>query len=66
MKCMKQPSGLEYDAYMLCYIDDVLTIAHDAEDDLKKIDKYFGLKQGSLGDPKQSIPWSKGEKDENG
>ena len=56
LKPMVRPSdGLEYYSYVLCYVDDVLAIGHDAEDVLKKIDKYFGLKPGSLGDPKQYL-----------
>ena len=44
-------NGELYYAYMLNYVDDVLSIAHDAEANLKRIDKYFKLKPGSLGDP---------------
>ena len=52
MKPMVRPDNGElYYAYMLNYVDDVLSIAHDAEADLKRIDKYFSLKPGSLGDP---------------
>ena len=56
MKPMVRPDdGLQYYAYVLCYVDDVLAIGHDVENVLKMIDKYFGLKPGSLGDPNQYL-----------
>ena len=52
MKPMIRPDdGAEYWAYILCYVDDVLSISHDADAVLKRLDKYFKLKPGSLGDP---------------
>ena len=48
---VRPDDGHEYYAYILCYVDDVLSIAHDAENVLKPLDKYFELKPGSLGDP---------------
>ena len=37
---------------MLLYVDDCLCIHHDAERELGKLDKYFMMKPGSIGDPK--------------
>jgi hypothetical protein len=37
---------------VLIYVDDILTISHDAmAHQLNKIDLYFKMKKGSIGDP---------------
>ena len=36
---------------MLLYVDDVLCINHDAMSKLRKINKFFKMKEGSIGDP---------------
>ena len=37
---------------MLClYVDDVLMAHHDALTALRDIDKFFKMKEGSIGDP---------------
>ena len=52
MMAMVHPlDGSEYYAYVLVYIDDVMVIHHDAEAVLLRIDKYFKMKPGSIGDP---------------
>ena len=52
MKPMTDPSnGKKYYSYVLCYVDDVLVIHHDAMSVLKKIDKYLKMKPSSMGDP---------------
>ena len=38
-------------SYILCYVDDMLVVHHDAMTTLMKIDKYFKLKPSSIGDP---------------
>jgi hypothetical protein len=43
--------GVAYYAYILCYVDDILSIAHNAEDVLRWLNKYFMSKPGSLDDP---------------
>eukprot|EP00804_Cyclotella_cryptica_P012025 CCRYP_004483-RA/>CCRYP_004483-RA protein AED:0.49 eAED:0.49 QI:0/-1/0/1/-1/1/1/0/77 len=48
---VRPDDGVAYYAYILCYVDDILSIAHNAEDVLHRLDKYFMLKPGSLGDP---------------
>ena len=45
------PDGDEYYSYILCYVDDVLVVHHDAITTLIKIDKYFKPKPSSIGDP---------------
>ena len=40
-----------YYAYILCYVDDILCIHHDALSVLTEIDKYMPLKPTSVGDP---------------
>ena len=36
---------------MFLYVDDVLYIHHDGESTVRIIDKYFTMKEGSIGDP---------------
>jgi hypothetical protein len=43
--------GFEYYAYILIYVDDMLSISHEALHDMRKIDYYFKMKKESLGDP---------------
>jgi hypothetical protein len=43
--------GFRYYCYVLIYSDDFLAIHHDAVAILKKVDKYFKMKAGSIGDP---------------
>ena len=43
--------GYEYYIYVLLYINDCLTIHHDAESVLYELDKYFCMKRGSITDP---------------
>ena len=51
-KPMVQPSdGYKYYGDALLYADDCLCINHNAEDEIKKLDKYFMMKKGSIGDP---------------
>lgn len=52
MKPMVRPEdGFEYFAYILLYVDDALSVHHDAEGALREIDQYFPMKKGSIGDP---------------
>ena len=52
MKRMVRPDdGFEYYAYVLLYVDDVLAISHDSEITIREIDKFFPMKDGSVGDP---------------
>lgn len=46
-----RPDGFEYYAYVLLYVDDVMVIHHDALSLLARLDKYFKMKPGSIGDP---------------
>ena len=48
---VRPDDGFEYYSYILCYVDDILVIHHDALSILKKIDSYFKLKPTSVGDP---------------
>jgi len=43
--------GHKYYAYALLYVDDVLMAHHDALTALRDIDKFFKMKEGSIGDP---------------
>ena len=52
MKEQTRPDdGLVYYSYMLLYIDDALSINHDPQGELERLDKYFMMKPGSIGDP---------------
>jgi hypothetical protein len=43
--------GFEYYAYVLIYVDDMLSISHEGLSDMRKIDYYFKMKKESIGDP---------------
>ena len=51
MKPEIDPAGDKYSGYILCYVDDVLVVHHDAMTTLMKIDEYFKLKPSSIGEP---------------
>ena len=51
MKPEIDPDGYKYYSYIICYVDDVLVVHHDAMTTTMKIDKYFKLKPSSIGDP---------------
>ena len=52
MRAETRPSdGHQYYAYVLLYVDDILSIHHDAMSQIKSIDKYFHVKPDSMGDP---------------
>ena len=48
---VRPDDGFEYYVYVLLYVDDVISIAHDAEKILDDIDTFFQMKPGSIGDP---------------
>ena len=48
---VRPDDGVEYYAHVLLYVDDVLVVHYDGESVLKRLDKYFKLKEGSVGDP---------------
>jgi hypothetical protein len=51
MQAAEKPDGTKYWAYALIYVDDVMVIHHDALTVLARLNKYFKLKPGSVGDP---------------
>ncbi len=51
MSEVRSSNGVSYYAYVLLYVDDVLVVNHDATDVLLRLDKYFKMKPGSIGDP---------------
>ena len=52
MKAETRPAdNFRYYSYVLLYVDDALAIHHDAEQTLRRIDKYFPMKPKSIGDP---------------
>ena len=50
-KTIRPDDNLEYYSYVLLFVDDCLAIHHDAEACLREIDKFFPMKEGSIGDP---------------
>ena len=48
---VRPDDGFRYYAYVLLYVDDCLSIHHDAETSLHQLDKFFQMKPGSIGDP---------------
>ena len=48
---VRPSDGHKYYSYILLYVDDVLCIHHDGVGALNLIDKYFHMKEGSVGDP---------------
>ena len=48
---VRPSDGMSYYAYVLLYMDDVLVALHNATDVLFRLDKYFKMKPGSIGDP---------------
>jgi hypothetical protein len=51
MLATKKEDGTAYYAYVLLYVDDVMVIDHNAMSVLARLDKYFKMKPGSMGDP---------------
>ena len=52
MKPMVSPDDrINYYAYVLIYVDDIMVIRHDVESVIRRIDKYFKLKPSSIGEP---------------
>ena len=52
MKKFSKPDGTTYYGYiLLLYVDDALCINHDAQVELEKLDRFFKMKPGSIGDP---------------
>ena len=50
MKPMVRPDdGFNYYAFVLIYVDNLVIIHHDTESVLRRIDKYFKLKQSLIG-----------------
>ncbi len=50
-KAMTKSDGTTYYGYILCYVDDILCIHHDAMSVLRRINDYMKLKPSSIGDP---------------
>ena len=48
---VKPENGFNYYAYVLIYVDDVMVIHLDANNVLRRINKYFNIKPSSIGDP---------------
>jgi len=48
---VRPKDNVHYYSYILCYVDDIMVIHHDALEVLTRIDKYFTLKPSSIGDP---------------
>ena len=52
LKAELRPSdNHKYYSYMLLYVDDALCVHHDAQTALEDLDRYFQMKENSIGDP---------------
>ncbi len=51
MLATEKEDGTQYMAYVLLYVDDVMVVHHDALSVMARLDKYFKMKPGSIGDP---------------
>ena len=58
-KCLADPDlllkaqhrdDIDYYSYILCYVDDIMVIHHDARPIIDRIDKFMKLKESSVGD----------------
>ena len=47
---VREEDKFKYYSYVLFYVDDCLCIHHSTEEELNKIDKFFKMKAGSIGD----------------
>ena len=48
---VRPEDNYNYYSYVLLYVDNCLCICHDAEAEIHKIDNFFTMKKGSVGDP---------------
>ncbi len=48
---IRPENGHQYYSYVLIYVDDILCIHHNVLGMIKKINWYFKMKPGSIGDP---------------
>ena len=52
LKAVTRPDdNVQYYAYFLCYVDDILCIHHDPMSVMNEINGYLPLKPSSVGDP---------------
>ena len=47
--------NFKYYSYVLLYVDDCLCICHNTQQELHEIDKFFKMKDGSIGNPDISL-----------
>ena len=47
---VREEGKFKYYSYVLIYADDCLCVHHSDEEELNKIDKFFKMKAGSIGD----------------
>ena len=48
---VRKTNGVRYYEYVLIYVDDILCMSHDPKALMQKLDKYFPMKEGSIGTP---------------
>jgi hypothetical protein len=48
---VRDSDGVCYYEYVLIYVDDILCMSHDPKELMQKLDKYFPMKEGSIGPP---------------
>ena len=48
---VREEDKYKYNSYVLLYVDDCFCIHHSPEEELNKINKFFKMNAGSIGDP---------------
>jgi hypothetical protein len=48
---IREGDGHIYYKYVLIYVDDVLCMSHNLRESMRKIDKFFPMKEGSIRPP---------------
>jgi hypothetical protein len=51
LRAATKPDGEEYYEYILCYVDDILSISHDAKATMKAIERDFKFKKNEIAPP---------------
>lgn len=48
---VRASDGASYYEYVLIYVDDILCMSHEPKESMRKLDKCFPMKEGSIGTP---------------
>jgi hypothetical protein len=48
---LRESDNFKYYEYILLYVDDACVVSHEPKEAMRRIDKYFPMKPGSIGEP---------------